>query len=213
VKLCCSVARPTDREGADADAIATDGSDRGDRFWGQVRGFSGRLKACRGRDRLAAELLNSRSKALYERESAARDRESKSSMVRRGRRFESVRGSAKARQIGAFCRRELARPPICGTHGAFMAPSGSERILQRVGNGPIRRPREASRAPSKPPFSSLVSSGWLQRSHVSSSCSCFPQASPESSGPSGGPTPALPAPRRIAGRRESARLAAWHKLD
>jgi hypothetical protein len=49
------------------------GTDSGDRFGG----FSGRFKACRGRDRLAAELLNLRAKALYERESAARCREFK----------------------------------------------------------------------------------------------------------------------------------------
>src|SRR5947209_6504141 len=33
-------------------------------FGGQVRGFSGRFKACWGRDRLSAELLNLRAKAL-----------------------------------------------------------------------------------------------------------------------------------------------------
>jgi hypothetical protein len=65
------------------------GTDSGDRFGG----FSGRFKACRGRDRLAAELLNLRAKALYERESAARCREFKSSMVRRRSIAATVRQS------------------------------------------------------------------------------------------------------------------------
>ena len=66
------------------DAVAIDKGHLGDRFWGQVPGFSGRFKAGWGRDRRAAERLNLRARALYENESAARFRDPEISMVSRG---------------------------------------------------------------------------------------------------------------------------------
>jgi hypothetical protein len=65
------------------DAVAIDKGHLGDRFWGQVPGFSGRFKAGWGRDRRAAERLNLRARALYENESAARFRDPEISMVSR----------------------------------------------------------------------------------------------------------------------------------
>jgi hypothetical protein len=90
----------------------------GDRFWGQVRGLSGRPKACQGRDRLAAELVNLRAKALYERESAARCRESKSSMVRRGSPVRvRKRASANSLYNPIFSRLWLSSAQTVGTSG------------------------------------------------------------------------------------------------
>ena len=68
-----------------ADAVAIDEGHLGDRFWGQVRGFSGRFKACWGRDRLAVERLNSR------------------------------RGSAGCSAKSALCRSSLTKPHVTGS--------------------------------------------------------------------------------------------------
>jgi hypothetical protein len=105
----------------------------GDRFWGQVRGFSGRFKASWGRDRLAAELVNLRAKALYERESAAHCRESKSSMVRRG---STVRVRQRAWQnplqiewSACRFRKRRSRAGTCGAGAMFARRSHDARHL------------------------------------------------------------------------------------
>ncbi len=103
-------------QGDARDAVAADELRHGDRFWGQIRGSSGRFRALRERGRRTDEQLSLRGKALYKRESSARHPKRKSSMVRRG-------STVRVRQRAS---RGIAR-----THGGFRLVTAQER-------GPLR---------------------------------------------------------------------------
>jgi hypothetical protein len=91
----------------------------GDRYWGQVRGFSGRLKALRGRDasdrRSGVVAGKTPQQALFLSPLLRRE----SSMVRRGSTVRvRQRAYQKRRKSALFLSRTFARSPVCGAYGA-----------------------------------------------------------------------------------------------